>query len=477
MIHRVPYDDVGGWDTTFFLDHEDTDLAIRLWQRDWFTVTVPEAKVFHDVGGSNSKVIPNGNIPVGKRRYISASSNQFVVVWKLLSPVFWLMPFLPWLETLMKDVAKMRFKRIGWDILALGRSIVRLPHVFRFRRSNRLVRRQRPAELFFKEKILQFGSLAKPPIGFPMKEDGTSGVRISVALVTRNRPSSLERALRSWRRQSIQPFEVVISDDSDLEQASSVEQLAAIYDCRYIRGPRKGLYANRNHIVEFCYGTHILSADDDHEHPSNFVEAITRMVQEEPHTIFCMGELYSWEDFQNRVPWYGPGQINPHGSLSPVSVNDRRPCWAISDGATLYPRGVFDAGLRFYDGINFGDSYKEFGCLLFKAGWRTKVLDITGVIHHLAELGRSYNNKIEGQASTFFAMFMFSFYYQPSFRNVIVTTSKIGLLLLQYPLDGFCVLSRAFRYYRQRKKQVRSWCLGVRANPQPVASDRLRVFR
>ena len=39
-------------------------------------------------------------------------------------------------------------------------------------------------------------------------------IKLSVALVTRNRPDWLRRCLGSWRTQSVQPYEIVISDDS-----------------------------------------------------------------------------------------------------------------------------------------------------------------------------------------------------------------------------------------------------------------------
>jgi hypothetical protein len=51
LIHRDVYAEIGGWDTSFFLDFEDVDLFVRAWQREWHCVTVPEAKVYHAVAG------------------------------------------------------------------------------------------------------------------------------------------------------------------------------------------------------------------------------------------------------------------------------------------------------------------------------------------------------------------------------------------------------------------------------------------
>jgi GT2 family glycosyltransferase len=59
-------------------------------------------------------------------------------------------------------------------------------------------------------------------------------ISLSVALVTCNRPDSLERTLKSLRAQSVRPREVVISDDSDGEHVQDVQRLAGIYDCRYV---------------------------------------------------------------------------------------------------------------------------------------------------------------------------------------------------------------------------------------------------
>src|SRR4051794_13593699 len=93
--------------------------------------------------------------------------------------------------------------------------------------------------------------------------------RISVALVTRNRPESLERTLTSLRAQDRQPFEVLVSDDSDDAKATLTRKVAARYGCRYERGPRRGLYANRNAAHALCRGSHIRTMDDDHEFPEH----------------------------------------------------------------------------------------------------------------------------------------------------------------------------------------------------------------
>ena len=120
----------------------------------------------------------------------------------------------------------------------------------------------------------------------------SSEVKVSVALVTRNRPASLNRCLKSLRAQSIQPFEVIVSDDSDPEFVQEIETVSRHWDCRYISGPRRGLYANRNHAALACRGTHIRTMDDDHEFPDEHFHAVQTSIESDPDSIWIFGEYH-----------------------------------------------------------------------------------------------------------------------------------------------------------------------------------------
>lgn len=47
MVRRDMFEELGGFDETFFLDFEDTDLCWRAWLRGWRTLFVPQAKLYH----------------------------------------------------------------------------------------------------------------------------------------------------------------------------------------------------------------------------------------------------------------------------------------------------------------------------------------------------------------------------------------------------------------------------------------------
>ena len=106
-----------------------------------------------------------------------------------------------------------------------------------------------------------------------MEGAAVTDLSLSVALVTRNRPDSLQRTLRSLRAQDLQPFEVVVSDDSEPALAGATRDVALEHGCRYLTGPQRGLYANRNAAALACQGTHVRTMDDDHEFPGGHAAA------------------------------------------------------------------------------------------------------------------------------------------------------------------------------------------------------------
>jgi glycosyltransferase involved in cell wall biosynthesis len=199
-------------------------------------------------------------------------------------------------------------------------------------------------------------------------------IRISVALVTRNRPEILRRCLESWRAQTFQPFEIIISDDSD--EGSATRDTALRFACKYIAGPKRGLYANRNSASLACTGTHILSADDDHTHPADYLERIHELVLSDPRRVWAFGERHPGSP----GPISFPGELHRSGAGTPP--RDPTDCAAIADGASIYPRETFDRGFRYDESYPFGGLWYLWGKVLKKAGWRISISDKTFVWHH-----------------------------------------------------------------------------------------------
>jgi glycosyltransferase involved in cell wall biosynthesis len=215
-----------------------------------------------------------------------------------------------------------------------------------------------------------------------------SEVTLSVALVTRNRPEILRRCLKSWRSQTIAPLEIVVSDDSDQEHAGKVQDIAIQFGCRYLPGPRRGLYANRNHASLACQGTHILSADDDHTHPLDYLEKILSTIRADPGRVWVFSERHPSAPDE---PLLCPPELHRsgHGCLP----SDPSNCSSIADGSSVYPGTIFESGLRYDDTYRFGTMWYLWGRLLRKRGWRISFSEATFVWHHVTTEGREHDER------------------------------------------------------------------------------------
>jgi GT2 family glycosyltransferase len=164
LIHRAVYEEIGGWDTSLFLDNEDIDMFLRAWQREWKTVVAPGAKVYHAVGMSNTgKVLPSGRRAIGRKRYIANRMGKTLIAWKYFS--FRHAVFLgcgAWLVMFANNVVKCRFTLVSWDIAVLGELLRRLPGIAQFRSLNANLNLARPGQTFFSDSRFRFSAQPTP---------------------------------------------------------------------------------------------------------------------------------------------------------------------------------------------------------------------------------------------------------------------------------------------------------------------------
>src|ERR1700730_2977545 len=230
-------------------------------------------------------------------------------------------------------------------------------------------------------------------------------IQLSVALVTRNRPVSLERTLTNLRAQEDQPFEVVISDDSDAEIAPVIQRIAGTFGCIHLRGPVRGLYANRNFASVSCRGTHIRTMDDDHILPPDHLSKCLAAVGIDRNAIWTTGE-HGFIEGRSVGVAETAGQLGPAGVGQTVKDVDDN--WAVADGSTIYPRVVFDRGFRMIEEFGFGSSYLEFGAYLYRHGWKCRCLPGAVVEHYVTTLNQP------DPLSQRFASICFNRYFRPN---------------------------------------------------------------
>lgn len=281
-------------------------------------------------------------------------------------------------------------------------------------------------------------------------ERSSGDVRLSVALVTRNRPSSLERTLRSLRAQTTRPYEVVVSDDSNDADVARTREVAERYSCRYLSGPRRGLYANRNAAAVACTGTHIHTMDDDHEFPVDHFAHCIEAATAEPESVWTIGEHLASRPQHGKPPF--PGEIGPRGFT--VRPRDPRDSRAIADGSTIYPRSVFDRGVRYFEAFSFGPVYLELGCRIRELGYTIRWLDSTYVIHHFDAAARSIDDPETVLAARIFVMLCLVNRYEPSVRGRVVCFAEILQRLARAPRTATPALRRGFAAYRARSSEL-----------------------
>ncbi len=168
--------------------------------------------------------------------------------------------------------------------------------------------------------------------------------------------------------------------------------------------------------------------------------------------MWFIGECYPTPDGGLTTPTC-PGQVNVFG-VSEIP-KDRDNCWSISDGASIYPRNVFDKGYEFVDEFLFGAAYLEFGSYLYHNGFRMRHLSETYVVHHLDLENRSFNDPELELSSRIFAMLCHSFLYQRGLGNQIATLAKCVQYCFQLR-QPFRSLSKALKAFNRRRKELAS---------------------
>ncbi len=155
MIHREVYRELGGWDGSFFLDHEDIDLFLRAWQRGWRSVHVPAAKVYHAVNASNVQTLARLNMSVSQRRYVSQRANLTAIALKYFSWRALPLTFLVWPAVFLNNLLKGRWRLLRGDFAVLADLWRRWPAIRNFRRANSAYNHFRPGEVFFSTPAYQ----------------------------------------------------------------------------------------------------------------------------------------------------------------------------------------------------------------------------------------------------------------------------------------------------------------------------------
>jgi glycosyltransferase involved in cell wall biosynthesis len=273
-------------------------------------------------------------------------------------------------------------------------------------------------------------------------------IKLSIALVTRNSQENLKTVLTSVFSQKSAIYEVIISDDSNDEDFIQQNRLISQnFGCKYISGPQKGLYANRNYVLKNCSGTHIRTMDDDHTFPENHFSECFKAIESEPNTIWTIGE-YLIRELNRPLPSPIAGQLDPRGfSYAPKEMENY---YGISCGGTIYPKFILSNNVLNLEYYKFGIMYLEYGARLKKLGYTIKALRTTYLIHNDEKTTASELSVNIIQEARLFSMLSLSFLYQPSFSNKFKTIFQITIEVIKLKYN-FITINRTLEKFREFK--------------------------
>ena len=209
--------------------------------------------------------------------------------------------------------------------------------------------------------------------------------RFTICFCTRSRPHDLERALNSLTTSTWPIYQVVVSDDSaDDETAQLVA--AQFPDVVYVKGPRRGLGANRNRAVAFATGTHVVYMDDDTALGEQFLESIVNTYKSiEPH--LRANTIVSGLENQNGK-LIEPSDLSFWGFVDqPRTSATRRPLHTAVINATSFPRALFPT-IAFDENLIYGSEEVDICTQAIAKGVRFELCREAVNLHFHSKLNR-----------------------------------------------------------------------------------------
>jgi hypothetical protein len=225
---------------------------------------------------------------------------------------------------------------------------------------------------------------------------------LSVLIPVKNwNPFSLVESLADQLIKSGQPYEILVSDDSDFNRSSEIsQQLSPIQGLKYFcRQQPLGRSANRNFLGDQAKYQYSLFIDGDAGMAKeNFIQNYLDRLS--PDTVLCGGTLYDQQPPENpdcRLRWkYGRSR-----EQSDAGKRQQRPWKSFSTFNFLIPTGIFK-GIRFDESIKgYGHEDTIFGIRLHQSGVQIIHLN-NGLIHLGLETSLIYLEKIRESGANLF---------------------------------------------------------------------------
>jgi glycosyltransferase involved in cell wall biosynthesis len=130
-----------------------------------------------------------------------------------------------------------------------------------------------------------------------VKKAQKKSLYLSVAIITKNRPTDVIDCLSAFNRQTVIPFECIIIDSStNLRTKQVVQNLkkTSTYPIHYIYEPRHGFPIARNRVLKSAQSDWVAFTDDDCIVDQHWVEFYVRSISNHPHAAAIAGQSESY---------------------------------------------------------------------------------------------------------------------------------------------------------------------------------------
>jgi glycosyltransferase involved in cell wall biosynthesis len=199
----------------------------------------------------------------------------------------------------------------------------------------------------------------------PMTRDGVDydWPSVTIAVCTRGRPASLERALKSLMQLEYPPhrLEVVVIDNAPIDSLTQ-DVVAKFPQVRYVVEPRPGLDWARNRAIQEANGEIIAYTDDDVEADSLWVQALAGHFAN-PEVMCITGLVAPAEletEAQKLFEDYGGFGRGFHMRYYTMGLRERWPYWPLAAGNfgtgcnMAYRKSLFDKIGGFDEALDVG---------------------------------------------------------------------------------------------------------------------------
>jgi glycosyltransferase involved in cell wall biosynthesis len=184
---------------------------------------------------------------------------------------------------------------------------------------------------------------------------------LTICICTMSRPATLKRCLESIYAGSVIPAAVIVSDDSTDETVN--QEIRSLFPLvSFVEGPRRGLCANRNHVIRYAETDYVSLLDDDAVVGDQFVAQVVALLPKLADREIVTGDLIETDTLVTlkNASFWGYFTGDPSRRNETIHLN-----------SNAFPRKAFEE-VQFDEDIAYGYEDMDVCSHLLSLGYRIR---------------------------------------------------------------------------------------------------------